>query len=224
MNFRTRAADEQARAWLPPRAALFYFLVLGTAMVVTVPLLARLDTRHDEPWGTFVVLAACAGIAHLLVVITPNHESYAIAIVFMIPAALLLPPELAALVAISQFIPDWIRARRPWYIQTFNICDSVLAVLLAAPMISAGQASAPAKAAPATVININTATADQLDALPGIGAKLAARIVDYRQKNGGFKKVEDLMNVQGIGEKNFLKLKPLITLGQPKAEKGTQHH
>jgi competence protein ComEA len=100
----------------------------------------------------------------------------------------------------------------------------VLAILLAAPMISAGQASAPAKAAVATVININTATADQLDALPGVGAKLAARIVDYRQKNGGFKKIEDLMNVQGIGEKNFLKLKPLITLGQPKAEKGTQHH
>jgi competence protein ComEA len=99
----------------------------------------------------------------------------------------------------------------------------VLAVLLAAPMIAAGQASAPAKATPSAVININSATADQLDALPGIGAKLAARIVDYRQKNGGFKKLEDLMNVQGIGEKNFLKLKPLITLGQPKAEKGTQH-
>ncbi len=99
----------------------------------------------------------------------------------------------------------------------------VLAVLLAAPMISAGQASAPAKATPVTVININTATAEQLDALPGVGAKLAARIVDYRQKNGGFKKVEDLMNVQGIGEKNFLKLKPLITIGQPRAEKGNQH-
>ena len=99
----------------------------------------------------------------------------------------------------------------------------VFAVLLAAPMISAGQAPAPAKATPAAVVNINTATADQLDALPGIGAKMAARIVDYRQKNGGFKKLEDLMNVQGIGEKNFLKLKPLITLGQPKAEKGSQH-
>ncbi len=98
----------------------------------------------------------------------------------------------------------------------------VLAVLLAAPMISAGQTPAPAKATPA-VVNINTATAEQLDTLPGIGAKLAARIVDYRQKNGGFKKLEDLMNVQGIGEKNFLKLKPLITLGQPKAEKGSQH-
>ncbi len=99
----------------------------------------------------------------------------------------------------------------------------VLAVLFAAPMISAGQATPPAKATPATVVNINTATAEQLDVLPGVGAKLAARIIDYRQKNGGFKKIEDLMNVQGIGEKNFLKLKPLITLGQPKAEKGTQH-
>lgn len=98
-----------------------------------------------------------------------------------------------------------------------------LAVLLGAPMISTGQTPAASKAAPATVININTASADQLDALPGVGAKLAARIVDYRQKNGGFKKVEDLMNVQGIGEKNFLKLKPLVTIGSPKPEKGTQH-
>jgi competence protein ComEA len=48
---------------------------------------------------------------------------------------------------------------------------------------------------------------------------MAARIVEYRQKNGGFKKPEDLMNIQGIGEKNFLKLKPLVTVGQPKTEK-----
>jgi competence protein ComEA len=96
----------------------------------------------------------------------------------------------------------------------------VLAALLAAPVVSADQAVPPAKAAQTTVVNINTATADQLAGLPGIGAKMAARIIDYRQKNGGFKKLEDLMNIQGIGEKNFLKLKPLITLGTPKAEKG----
>jgi competence protein ComEA len=97
----------------------------------------------------------------------------------------------------------------------------VLALLLAGPAALAEQAQAPAKSAPATPVNINTATVDQLDGLPGIGPKMAARIIDYRQKNGGFKKLEDLMNIQGIGEKNFLKLKPLVTLGQPKTEKGS---
>jgi competence protein ComEA len=77
---------------------------------------------------------------------------------------------------------------------------------------------AASKAAPAAVVNINTASAAELDALPGIGAKTAARIVEYRQKNGPFKKVEELMNVRGVGEKNFLKLKAQITVGAAKAE------
>jgi competence protein ComEA len=45
---------------------------------------------------------------------------------------------------------------------------------------------------------------------------MAARIIEYRQKNGGFKKVEELMNIRGIGEKAFLKLKPLVTVTPPK--------
>jgi competence protein ComEA len=69
--------------------------------------------------------------------------------------------------------------------------------------------------APATAanpVNLNTATAVELQTLPKIGAAAAARIIEYRQKSGGFKKVEDLMNVKGIGEKTFLRLKPLVAV------------
>jgi competence protein ComEA len=82
----------------------------------------------------------------------------------------------------------------------------------------AASRAAAKPAAPGAVVNLNTATAADLEALPGIGAKTAARIVEYRQKNGPFKKAEELMNVRGVGEKNFLKLKPQITVGTPKAE------
>jgi competence protein ComEA len=73
-------------------------------------------------------------------------------------------------------------------------------------------AAAKAAPAPSAPINLNTATQAQLESLPGIGPKAAQRILEYRQKNGNFKKTEDLMNVKGIGEKSFLKLKPLLTV------------
>jgi competence protein ComEA len=73
------------------------------------------------------------------------------------------------------------------------------------------QASRPAKTTPAPQsVNINSATATELEALPGVGLATAARIIEYRQKVGGFKKIEDIMNVKGIGEKMFLNLKPMI--------------
>ena len=66
------------------------------------------------------------------------------------------------------------------------------------------------------LININTASAGELETLPGIGPSLAKRIVEFREQNGPFKKNEDIMKVRGIGEKNFLKIKDLITVGKVK--------
>lgn len=71
----------------------------------------------------------------------------------------------------------------------------------------------PAPAAPATqALNLNSATQAQLERLPGIGPATAARILEYRQKNGGFKRIEDLMSIRGVGEKTFLRLKSLVTV------------
>jgi competence protein ComEA len=83
-------------------------------------------------------------------------------------------------------------------------------------VVSAQKAAGKAAAAVPAVVNLNTATATQIATLPGIGDKAAQRIIEYREKNGGFKKIEELMNVKGIGEKSFLKLKPLITVGDSK--------
>ena len=61
-------------------------------------------------------------------------------------------------------------------------------------------------------VSLNTGTLEQLDSLPGIGPSTAQRIIDYRNANGLFQNIEDVMNVKGIGEAKFEKMKEMITL------------
>lgn len=105
---------------------------------------------------------------------------------------------------------------------------SVVLILLAlflAPSAAAAQppATSPSAAAQKATINLNTATLDQLETLPGVGRKTAERIVEHRQKSGGFKKIEELMNIKGIGEKNFLKIKPLVFVAPTPDKAGGAH-
>jgi competence protein ComEA len=65
---------------------------------------------------------------------------------------------------------------------------------------------------PGGLVNLNTATVTQLQALPGIGPVLAARIVDYRDRHGGFGSVDELKQVAGIGDATFAELEPLVTV------------
>ena len=61
-------------------------------------------------------------------------------------------------------------------------------------------------------ININTATQTELETLPGIGPSTALKIIEYRKQNGKFKKIEEISNINGIGENKYNKIKDLITL------------
>jgi len=122
---------EPARRQRLSLAALVYLVaVVGSAAAITAPLLSRLD-GGDEDWMTFLILAGSAAVAQLFLVRTGKNQSYQTSIVFLIPAALLLPPELVALVPVVQHLPDWLKNRTVWYIQIFNISNFTLAILAA---------------------------------------------------------------------------------------------
>ena len=90
----------------------------------------------------------------------------------------------------------------------------VLCVLLAAMGAVAAAPQAGEAKGPASPVDLNQASVEQLQELPGIGPALAGRIVEFRDKQGGFERVEDLLKIKGIGEKSFQKLRPHVTVGK----------
>jgi competence ComEA-like helix-hairpin-helix protein len=105
------------------------------------------------------------------------------------------------------------RNRTRWMI------GAVMAVilLLGSPLIAA---PAPPDGEEVEAIDINTADVEELMELPGVGPAYAERIVAYREENGPFESVEEIMNVRGIGEKTFLRIRDRIRVGKVKEGKG----
>lgn len=85
-------------------------------------------------------------------------------------------------------------------------------VLVAAMLVLSVTPLLEASTETKTKVNINTAGVEELQTLPRIGEKVAQRIIEFRKKNGPFKRVEDLLKVKGIGEKTFMRFKDRITI------------
>ena len=128
---------EVPEARLPKAAWAFYLVAGAAALAAAAPRFRQVqDVRHG--WLTFAVIAAGAAFAQLFVVVAPRRGqhsegtlSYHTTGVFLLPAALLLAPPLAALVPVVQHLPEWLKKRQPWYIATFNIFNYTLTVLAA---------------------------------------------------------------------------------------------
>jgi putative nucleotidyltransferase with HDIG domain len=115
---------------LPPLAFAFFVSTVAAAAVATA---AGLDTRLSTgSWLLFVSLSVPAALTQLFAIHKPRHQVFHAALVFVVAGVLLLPAPLLVLMCVVQHIPDWIRHRYRWYIQTFNICNYVLASLAAA--------------------------------------------------------------------------------------------
>jgi len=80
----------------------------------------------------------------------------------------------------------------------------------AAPGTADGAAGAPGASGPAAPLSLSTATKEQLETLPGVGPVLAQHIIDHRTENGGFRSVDELRQVNGIGDRRFADLQPLV--------------
>jgi PAS domain S-box-containing protein len=115
---------------LPFTARLYYLAVAAAALAAGGLAFTRLSAATHH-WFSFAVLASAAAAAQVFIVRTGRSHGFHTAIVFVVAGALLLPPELIVLMAVVQHLPEWVKERYPWFIQTFNIANFALSSLAA---------------------------------------------------------------------------------------------
>ena len=114
---------------LPHAARGFLFLSLVAALTATA--VSSTSTIGHVRWGAFAAILAGGAFADLFATHTPGNQVFHTGLAFTVAAALLLPPELVVVVCVAQHLPEWLRQRYPWYIQSFNIANFVLSGLAA---------------------------------------------------------------------------------------------
>jgi diguanylate cyclase (GGDEF)-like protein/putative nucleotidyltransferase with HDIG domain len=110
---------------LTPRAIVYCGVVMAFTAAVAAPLLTHVTASGDQ-WAAFIVFSSCAAVAQLFTVQTPRNHGFQTTNVFLIPAVLLLPAPLVALIALVQHVPEWLSSRKAWYVQSFNIANYTL--------------------------------------------------------------------------------------------------
>ena len=99
---------------------------------------------------------------------------------------------------------------------SFFFCVRCFFLIACLSVVSCGDRPSSGAVRPANLatadhaVNINTASADELQRIPHIGEKVAGRIIEHRETNGPFRRVEHLMLIQGISDKRFRKIRPLV--------------
>jgi len=129
----TTAGDQASKSGLPRLASGVLFAcgfaaLAGSAAAGAIhgPILPN---QHQR--ASFVLLAVGVAVAQLFVVITPKNQSYHCSLAFLIPAIFVLPPAWLLALCVIQHLPEWIKLRYPWYIQTFNIANYAVDALAA---------------------------------------------------------------------------------------------
>src|ERR687887_836415 len=151
---------------LTPRAIVYCGVVMAFAAAVAAPLLTHVSASGDQ-WAAFGVFSSCAAVAQLFTVQTPRNHGFQTTNVFLIPAVLLLPAPLVALIALVQHIPEWLNSRKAWYVQCFNIANYTLDGLAAYAVAHGIHQSGLVGSAPAR------------EALAGAGAALTFVLLNH---------------------------------------------
>ena len=119
------------------RRAQLYLVAVYTGALAGYLLTKPTSAPSRDEWTLAVLLGALAAIAQLFPVFTPRNQSYHLTPGIVLAAAILLPPPLVAFVVVAQHVPEWLKERYAWFIQTYNIAQYAIAALLAGRVFDA---------------------------------------------------------------------------------------